>query len=424
MAIKKIRVKNFKSFDDLEIELKDFNVLIGVNASGKSNFINIFKFLKDTTNSKLYNAIWLQGGSDYFWNLNIGSSKEFSIEISSDDKIVLPIEMVGEKIKKIALSYEIIYEFNLRMNKEKDKIVSTKDILKLNCDIYDTIKQDKNILLNMKLGEGKIIIENKDGKLIPNFNLQNGIKCKTDFVKSLLTSQSSISLNNETHPSKTLMIEPEHLTLPNFDEIFKNISVFNFDPYRLKQEIIPKKKVDFDEDGSNLPIVLRKILEDKKNYAKFFNLLKELINFAEDIRIKSSGERIILELKELYFKKEYIPSLLISDGTASVIAMIVALYFDNSRISIIEEPERNIHPYLISKVIDMMKDAARNKQIIITTHNPEIVKYAGLENLLLITRDKKGFSKISRPSDKREIQIFLENQMGLDELYVQNLLEI
>jgi len=47
MGIKKIDVKNFKSFKDLKSALGRFNVLIGVNVSGKSNFVSIFRFLKD-----------------------------------------------------------------------------------------------------------------------------------------------------------------------------------------------------------------------------------------------------------------------------------------------------------------------------------------------------------------------------------------
>ena len=74
-------------------------------------------------------------------------------------------------------------------------------------------------------------------------------------------------------------------------------------------------------------------------------------------------------------------------------------------------------------MVDMMKDASKKKQIIITTHNPEIVKYAGLENLLLISRDKEGFSTISRPKDNKRVKTFMQNELGLDELYVQNLLE-
>ena len=46
MLIKKIKVSNFKSFGEQEIEFSDLNVIVGANGSGKSNFINIFKFLK------------------------------------------------------------------------------------------------------------------------------------------------------------------------------------------------------------------------------------------------------------------------------------------------------------------------------------------------------------------------------------------
>ena len=114
-----------------------------------------------------------------------------------------------------------------------------------------------------------------------------------------------------------------------------------------------------------------------------------------------------------------------SDGTINITALIIALYFEEKPVIAIEEPERNIHPHLISKIVDMMKDVSERfeKQIMVTTHNPEMVKYAGIENILLVHRDDRGFSKISRPSEKDEVRIFLENEMGIEELYVQNLLE-
>ena len=52
MTIKTIHVKNFKSFKELHVDLGKFNVLIGANASGKSNFIRVFEFreiLRGTT---------------------------------------------------------------------------------------------------------------------------------------------------------------------------------------------------------------------------------------------------------------------------------------------------------------------------------------------------------------------------------------
>ena len=52
---------------------------------------------------------------------------------------------------------------------------------------------------------------------------------------------------------------------------------------------------------------------------------------------------------------------------------------------------------------------------------PEMVKYAGLENLLLISRDINGFSRISKPAEKEIVKTFLENEIGIDEIYVQDL---
>ena len=59
MPINKIKISNFKSFKEIDIDLRQFNVLIGANASGKSNFVQIFKFLRDIEKHGLENAIAL-----------------------------------------------------------------------------------------------------------------------------------------------------------------------------------------------------------------------------------------------------------------------------------------------------------------------------------------------------------------------------
>ncbi|HII98688.1 MAG TPA: ATPase, partial [Methanoregula sp.] len=66
--------------------------------------------------------------------------------------------------------------------------------------------------------------------------------------------------------------------------------------------------------------------------------------------------------------------------------------------------------------------AAEKKQVMVTTHSTEVVKYATLDDILLISRDSEGYSVISRPGDKDEVKAFLENEIGIEELYVQNLL--
>ncbi|MFL6198581.1 MAG: AAA family ATPase, partial [Thermoanaerobaculia bacterium] len=87
-------------------------------------------------------------------------------------------------------------------------------------------------------------------------------------------------------------------------------------------------------------------------------------------------------------------------------------------------PDRNIHPHLISRIASMMEDVSADKQIIATTHNPELVKHIALENLLLVRRNRQGFSRITRPAESDELKVFLENDLGVEDLYVQNLLDI
>ena len=149
----------------------------------------------------------------------------------------------------------------------------------------------------------------------------------------------------------------------------------------------------------------------------------DLLPFVAGLEVEKFADKSLLfSLRETYAKKQSLPASLISDGTINITALIAALYFEKKPVAIIEEPERNIHPSLISKLVAMMKDASQGKQIIVTTHNPEVVRHADIGDVLLVSRNGDGFSTISRPSENNEVKVFLQNEMGLEELFVENLL--
>jgi len=84
MTIKRIEIKNFKSFRHQKITLGQFNVLVGANASGKSNFLQIFKFISNIANHGLNNAISLQGGVEYLRNIQLAATEAFALKIVVD----------------------------------------------------------------------------------------------------------------------------------------------------------------------------------------------------------------------------------------------------------------------------------------------------------------------------------------------------
>jgi len=418
MTIKKIKISNFKSFRDLEIELGKFNVLIGANASGKSNFIQIFKFLKDITNHGFDNAISMQGGVEYLRNINIGSLENFLLEVVLDLKYWRLIGRTKEKGQLGMNVYEMIYKFDIKFRKPgrgfeiiEDKITQKFDIVRLE------VKKEK-IEEREKIGQGEIAISNVKGKIkLDSLKLPEGIPIKEEDIFPPFFKGYRLGL-------RTSLIDRLNPTFFLAPPIFSNIAIYNFDPKLPKKATPITGKAEIEEDGSNLAIVLKNIIENKDKKRKLTNLVKDILPFVEDLDVeKFADSSLLFKLREIYAKNQYLPASLISDGTINITALIIALYFEKKQLTIIEEPERNIHSYLNSKVVEMMKDVLQEKQIIVTTHNPEILKHAGLENILLVSRDKEGFSVVSRPHEKETVKTFLRNDLGIEELYVQNLLE-
>lgn len=421
MAIKRIRVTNFKSFRNLEIELGKFNVLIGANASGKSNFVRIFEFLRDIAKHGLDNAISMQGGSEYLRNINIGPSADFSLEVVFDREFRRPIRTRENGLLRIKV-YETIYKFTIKFNKRGSGFEIAEDNLIQKCKFVRLRGKEKETKEKEELGEGEILLSNVKGELKTGLKLPDGLQItEEDILNDILFLRF---LREEKLPPQKLLIElPLFPFLPSSEEIFGDISIYDFDP-RLSKKAVPiTGKMELEENGENLAIVLKNILEDKEKERKLSNLVKDLLPFVNKLDMEKFADKSLLfKLEEIYAQKQYLPAPLISDGTINMIALIIALYFEKKPLTIIEEPERNIHPSLISRVVEMMKEASQQKQIIVTTHNPEIVRHTDLESILLISRDKEGFSTISRPSEKAEVKIFLENDMGIEELYVQDLL--
>ena len=81
MLIKELKVSNFKSFGDVEVDFGHLNVLIGANASGKSNLVQVLRFVRDIQAFGLDNAISLKGGIESVKNLKIGVEENLSIAI-------------------------------------------------------------------------------------------------------------------------------------------------------------------------------------------------------------------------------------------------------------------------------------------------------------------------------------------------------
>lgn len=409
MKIKKIKAENFKSYKKVDVDLNNLNFIIGGNASGKSNYVNILKFFNDIIYYGLDDAILLQGGIKYLFNSNSRKNSSillyFEIDLEEEEKSIFEIFPAE---KNLYLPNLLKYTLKIKPNEKGEgyKISNEKIEIK-----FEQLKKEKD---NVYAVDSFNLNVNKDSndKIIDNFNKKNN-------------NDEFFTLNYIER-----FIKRGGNLLYNFFSAFgifyrydSKIKIYNFDVNLLKSPSSIVARSELEENGSNLVNIIQQLLKNKPKKEKLNKLIKMILPFIDDIKIENNvNKSVFFKVKESYNKKEF-PSYMLSDGTVNILAVIIALYFqDDNDIIVLEEPERNIHPKLLSTLVNILSDVSQKKQIFVTTHNPFIVKEAKLEDIILVSRDNNGISEISKPLEDIRIKKFLENDLGIEDLFVDGIL--
>ena len=413
MKITKIKAENFKSYKNIEIKLNNLNFIIGGNASGKSNYVNLLKFFNDIIYYGIDDAILLQGGIKYLLNSNCrkNSSIKLNFEISFQKEQQTTVKLFTIDNKKIYLPSTLKYFLQIKPNEKGDGYKISNEKLEIKFEHLENKNGEINLIDSYTLK----ISKDSNKKIQDNFNTKQK-KEDNDFI-------------NMNYIVK--FIEREGLLLNNFFSTVgllygynSKIKIYNFDVNLLKSPSNIVARSELEENGSNLVNIIQQLLKTKAKKEKLNKILRIILPFIDDIKIENNvNKSVFFKVKESYNKKEF-PSYMLSDGTVNILAVIVALYFQNNDdIIVLEEPERNIHPKLLSILVTILEDVSSDRQIFITTHNPFIIKEANLNDVLLVSRDSSGVSKISKIVDDKNIKTFLENDLGIEDLFVDGILK-
>jgi predicted ATPase len=401
MRLTRVCARNFKSFRHLDIQLDSLNVLIGANASGKSNFVQLFTFVRDIVESGLDNAISIQGGAQYLRNVNCGGDDNLTIELwvePDPSDPIIPFVPDKEQSRVIRAAYS----FSLAFQGGRNVSVAEEE-LRVEVERIDSTRTPAPTFI-LKRTQNQYRVESAH-----------------EFELSLVGFLSS-QPRDARQPM--LLIEDDALRSILALNGLKSIAVYDVDPKGPKAGTFFGGKSELEPDANNLAIALDRILSENQGRRRLLNLLKDVLPFADGLDTEQMPDSSLFFSMREQFSREPMPASFLSDGTIDIVALIVILYFERKSFVVIEEPERNLHPSLISRLVELFKDASRLKQIIVTTHNPEVVRYAEPGQLILISRDGSGSSHAERPADKAQVQRFLSEEIGMHELYVQNLLEV
>lgn len=421
MWIEELRLRNFRSFETQVMNFGKVNVIVGANAAGKSNLLQALRFLRDISAAGLGNAISIQGGDEYLFNRAIGSLQDMEIGFTGAPRLSL-FRLAGSEATSTVFEIAIEgIEYLLGLRKaaarpQRALVVHDEMALKVAIFEREFLEEDLNGEPVYRIGDERRLLARGNMTLR---HTSDSVSESRDFELPSGLEEPLLSLDFQGDHGYS----SEHALLERFPKRFhEQLGLFDIDPRLGKKSPPVLGKQELEEDGSNLALVLDRIFSKDRDRDAFLNLARTLLPHFQDAAVEQDPDRIRLLVKEAYFKTP-IPAAFLSGGTISVMALLVALHFEQVVVAI-EEPERNIHPWLIGKVMQVVHELQDFRQAILTTHSPEVVRHAGLENLIYVERNRKGFSSAHRPSESRDIVPFLQNDLGVDDLFVQNLLGI
>ena len=89
-----------------------------------------------------------------------------------------------------------------------------------------------------------------------------------------------------------------------------------------------------------------------------------------------------------------------SDGTIKMFAYLVLLHDPRPHALLaVEEPENQLYPELMPELVEEFRDyALRGGQVFISTHSPDLLNAAGLDEIYWLAK-KDGYSTIRRAAD-------------------------
>ena len=443
MAITKLTVENFKSFDKLEVELRPFNIVVGSNASGKSNFLDVFKFLRDIEATSLENAIGIRGGGETLRNIYFNENQSLHIRLETDDVQRHLVHVQADDAVGIRID-RTTYDLTIRFNDSDTGFEVTAENLTEHFTIFELGSSRGSVETDLHVWSPRPLSRSRPDPRVTSeraslgtgrtvyFREDSIIKCGVELPKGLPFTEHDLQ---HLHGGSTMLSDPQramlersHRTLALYGAApsLGSISAYDFDPSKAQLAVPPSGSRELDEDAENLSVVLREILRSPESKKRLISLVSVLLPFVRDLDVEEFGfGQLMTTLTERFSDKGHrLPAFFASDGTVACLALVVALYFQESAVAIFEEPDRHVHPHLASRVMQMMNEVTERTQIIATTHNAELLRHANLDDILLVTRAPNGHSQITRPADSEIINLFLQNELGVEALFTQDLLAL
>jgi predicted ATPase len=362
--IRSVRLKNFLSFGSKSeaVELKPLNVLIGPNASGKSNFIEAFRILSSIPQDPTRSIREGGGISEYLWK-GKGPVPVATIEIILDDAI-----------KGIPFRYRVSFTESYQTFRITEEIIEYDD------PYYAEEKYSYPIS-----GRGALKYKNPlYGQ--PNVEPANQPQYLTWEV-AVDGNRSVLSMVRDQERYPTLF---QLQTLFSHIQCYSALDTGSYSASRTPQKADLPTDILL-EDASNLGLILNNFPQKIKQ--SIVERLKPVYDSVEEIQTRVIGGTVQLFIYERGLVQPT-PALRLSEGMLRYLWLLTLLLHPTPPSLIcLEEPEIGLHPDVIHTIAELLVEASKHTQIIVTTYSDILVSALAnadaTNSVMVFERDKR-----------------------------------
>lgn len=326
-----VQIRNYKSIARASVGLAPLTVFIGPNGAGKSNFIDVLSFVQQCLSDSIEHAFRSRGGIAAVRRRSGGHPTHIGVRLIMD---------LGDDVTAD-------YGFEIAAKpREQFRVAEER------CCIGRFMEEEHSFHRR-----GDKFIKDKE---IP------GIRARVPADRLALFAASA---TEEFRPAY------DFLTSMRFYSIV---------PERLRALQDPDPGVFLKRNGDNAPAILRQLKEDARDndgYQRICRLLSKVVEGMAAVDYRSVAQKETLEFKQDVGLKQpwTFEALSMSDGTLRVLGLLLAVYQRGpTSVLAIEEPEATVHPAVCELVVQILMDAASEKQVLVTTHSPDLLDYKDL----------------------------------------------
>lgn len=391
--IKRIRLMGFKNFHDATLSLGSFTVLVGTNASGKSNIRDAFRFLhglsRGYTLAEIIGEKWADGGV-LQWRGIRGGMRETASHGLGCFSIGIDLT-VNDKGRERDAHYMIEVSIDGDVPRVRAERLTVDGRGQYVFDTHPESSRPEQPASGHEI-IARIRKEGKAGFLGPAQSFMSNRP-----VLSQLPDREDIAL-----PSARALCR---LAL----NALKPMQFLDLSPDAMRQPSFPGQDTLGDR-GENLSTVLQSICESESKKRVLVDWLRELtpMDAADFQFIPDQTGRVLMTLVESNGQSTTAYSA--SDGTLRFLAMIAALLGPNpAKFYFFEELENGVHPTRLSVLLELIEreTSQRGIQIVATTHSPELLTLMDMhsvEQASIVYRDEdEGYSTVKRVLDVPEM---------------------